>query len=233
MVPALSPTSFPMSRSWLSLMRSLESGSAPAPWSSAARARTRSSACLSSSVCRAGSEDFSSAMQNYICLNPPEYDLELTSERIPDSVGQRKRRNECRLRVGAGRPGHRGQVVAHVSVDELRRRTLEEKRSAANGRGALVALPDSAAGLLRRDVIPHRRGGDAGHCLVGDNVDRLRRVVRTVREGDCENVRLLSIRLRSSFAVQRQRQQDLSLRLLRVVEESLDPRAILALPEPI
>src|SRR3982074_2360031 len=138
MVAALSPTSFPMSRSWLSLMRSLESGSAPAPWSSAALARTRSSAFLSSSVCRAGSEDFSSAMQNYICLNPPEYDLELTSERIPDGVGQRKRRNERRLRVGARRPIHRPQVVAHVSVKELRRRALEEKRSTADSRRTLI-----------------------------------------------------------------------------------------------
>src|SRR4030081_3754133 len=127
-------------------MRSLESGSAPAPWSSAARARTRSSACLSSSVCRAGSEDFSSAMQNYICLNPSEYDLELASERVPDRVGQSKRRDKRGLHVGTGRPIHRGQVVAHVSVDELRRSILEEKRTATNRRRALVALTDSGSG---------------------------------------------------------------------------------------
>src|ERR1700682_1617282 len=188
MVAALSPTSFPMSRSCFSLMRSLESGSAPAPWSSAARARTRSRACLSSSVCRAGSEDFSSAMQNYICLNPSEYHIELTGERVPDRVGQRKRRDERRLRVGAGRPIHRAQVVAHVSVDELRRSTLKENPPPPTARRALVALADSAPGLLRRDVIPYRGGGDTRHRLVRDDVDRLHRVVRTFREGDCENV---------------------------------------------
>src|ERR1700738_1902160 len=126
MVAALSPTSFPMSRSCFSLMRSLESGSAPAPWSSAARARTRSRACLSSSVCRAGSEDFSSAMQNYIRLNPSEYHIELASERVPDRVGGRKRRDDRRLQVAARRPIHRVQVVAHVPVEDLWRSTLEE-----------------------------------------------------------------------------------------------------------
>src|SRR6267143_4444421 len=233
MVAALSPTSFPMSRSWLSLIRSLESGSEPAPWSSAARARTRSRACLSSSVCRAGSEDFSSAMQNYICLNPSEYHIELASERVPDRVGQCKRRDEGRLRVDAGRPIHRVQVIAHVPVDDLWRSALEEKCSATNGCSALVAFPDSGAGLLRRDVVLHRRGGDTGHGFVRDHIDRLDRIVRAVGEGDGKNVRLLSIRQRSPFAVQRQRQQDISLRLLRVVQESLDPRPILALPERI
>src|SRR2546423_130630 len=106
-------------------MRSLESGSAPAPWSSAARARTRSSACLSSSVCRAGSEDFSSAMQNYICLNPSKYHIELTSESFSDRVRQSERRDERRLRVGAGRAIYRAQVVSHVPVEELRRSALE------------------------------------------------------------------------------------------------------------
>src|ERR1700682_6769469 len=133
MVAALSTTSLPMSRICFSLMRALESGSAPAPWSSAARARTRSRACLSSSVCRAGSEDFSSAMQNYICLNPSEYHIELASERVPDRIGQRKRRDERRLQVGARRSIHRGQVVAHIPVDDLWRSALEENRSAANG----------------------------------------------------------------------------------------------------
>src|ERR1700686_1764387 len=174
-------------------MRSVESGSAPAPWSSAARARTRSRACLSSSVCRAGSEDFSSAMQNYICLNPSEYHIELTGKCVPDRIRQRKRRRERRLQVRARRPIHRVEVVAHVSVDELWRSSLKEKRSAANGRRALVALSDSASGLLRRDVVLHRGTGNTGHCFVRDNIDRLCCVVRAVREGHGDYVRLLSV----------------------------------------
>src|ERR1700674_4522912 len=164
-------------------MRSVESGSAPAPWSSAARARTRSSACLSSSVCRAGSEDFSSAMQNYICLNPSQYDIELAGERVTNRIGQGKCRDERRLHVGAGRPGHRAEVVAHVSVEDLRRSTLEEKRSSAHCGRALVAIPDSSATLLGRDVIDYRRVGDPRDCFVRDNIDGLDGIAWAFGEG--------------------------------------------------
>src|SRR6266566_7604806 len=98
-------------------MRSLESGMAPAPCSSAARASTRSSACLSSRVCRAGSEDFSPAMQNYICLNPPEYDIELASQSVADRIRQREGSSECRLHVHAGRAVHCSEIVAHIPVE--------------------------------------------------------------------------------------------------------------------
>ena len=165
-VVALSPTSFPMSSSWLSLRRSDDSGIAPAPCSSAARASTRSSACRSSSFCRAGaveagSEDFSSAMRNYICLDPAEYDVELSDKGIADRVGQGEGTNECRLRVGASRPIHRPQVVADIAVENLRRRALEQECSAANRGGALVALASPVRRCLRRDVSVTRDACDS------------------------------------------------------------------------
>src|SRR6476659_1856820 len=102
-----------MSRSWLSLMRSEESGIAPAPCSSAALASTRSSACLSSRVCLVGSDDFSSAMPNYICLNPSEYDVQLAGESVANRIGQAECRDESGLRVGTRGAVDRPQIVAH------------------------------------------------------------------------------------------------------------------------
>src|SRR5882762_4029525 len=147
-VAGLSPTSFPISRSWLSLIRSLDSGSALAPWSPAARASTRSSACRSSSVWRAGTGtgtgDFSlggaGAMQNYICLNPSEYDIELAGQGVANRVGQRKGRRKRRLHVRAGRPVDRSQIVAHVAVEYLGRGALDEQSAGTHRRGALITL---------------------------------------------------------------------------------------------
>src|SRR5215210_820424 len=160
MVAGLSPTSFPMSRSWLSLIRSEDSAIAPAPCSSAARASTRSSACLSRSDCRAGagagSGDFSSAMQNYIGLNPPEYDLELTDESITDGLCHPEYAVERGLHVSAGRAIHGPQIVAHVAIENLRRRPLQQKRASTNRRGALVTLANTGAPLLGRDVVGDR-----------------------------------------------------------------------------
>src|SRR5450759_2441343 len=95
-----------------------------------------------------GSGDFSSAMQNYICLNPPEYDVQLPDQSVANGVGERESRCERCLNVRAHWPVHGLQVVAQVAVENLGRRALNEKRSPAHGRSALVALAESAAALL-------------------------------------------------------------------------------------
>src|SRR5688572_29081498 len=108
-------------------MRSDDSGIAPAPCSSAARASTRSSACRSSSFGRtadtgagtgAGTEDFSSAMPNYMRLDPAEYDVQLSDKGVADGVGNPESTNECGSQVGSDLPVHRSQIVAHVAIED-------------------------------------------------------------------------------------------------------------------
>ena len=66
-----------------------------------------------------------------------------------------------------------------------------------------------------------------------DHVDRFDRIVWPVGEGDSDNVRLLSLGLGPTFPVEWEREQNIALCLLRVVEESLDARPIRSLPESV
>src|SRR3954453_23720251 len=112
-------------------------------------------------------------MQNYMCLNPSEYDGELANECVADRGRQRKRRGEGSGHIRARCSVHRRQVVAHITVQDLRRSTLQQKRTGPDRGGALVPLAQPCTALLGSDVVGYRRGGEGGYSLVSYHIDRL------------------------------------------------------------
>src|SRR5712691_13334561 len=101
-----------------------------------------------------------------ICLNPPEYDVQLADQGVTNRVGDPESRCEGCLRVCARWPVHGLQIVAHVAIENLRRRALNEKRSGTHRRRALIALAESGTALLGSDVVGHGGARDPRNRLV-------------------------------------------------------------------
>src|SRR3954471_3043510 len=202
----LSPTSFPISSNWFSLIRSPDSATALDTCSSAARARTRSSAWRSSGCWRAGTAagagDFSSAMQNYICLNPSEYDIELAAQRVANRVGNREGRVERRLKVAGRGAVYGAQIVPHVPVEYVGRGSLDEESPTTHGSSTLITIAQPVSPLLRGDVVRHGGVGHLAHQFVGDDVDRFYCVAGPIRESDGRHIRAAPAGLRSPLAIE-------------------------------
>src|SRR5438105_7237539 len=172
-------------------------------------------------------------MQNYICLNPSQYHVQLASYGIANRVGDRERRCERRLKVRANRAVHRTQVVSHVAVENLGRRALDQQRPTSYGRRALVTLPESGPALLRRDVVGDGSARKLTDGFVCNDVDRFDRIVRALRERDRDGVGSRPARLRSSLTIEGEREENVALCLLGVAEEALHARPVGALPKSV
>ena len=68
---------------------------------------------------------------------------------------------------------------------------------------------------------------------MGYNVNRIHGIVGPIREGNRHHIGARSIRLGSALSIQWQGQQDVALRLLRVVEEALHFWPVGALPKGV
>src|SRR5690242_20514358 len=163
-----------------------------------------------------------------------EHDFELSRDGVANRIGNLERRNEQRRHVGARcrNPGG-ADVIAHVAGGELRSRALEEYRASANVRAGGVSRREAASLLGGRHVVVDCRRRDRVYGLVGKHVDRFDGGVGCVGESDGDRVLLLRVSDGASFAVERQRQNELTVRLLGIIEETLKLWSIGILPNGV